>query len=202
MYDAVVIRTKVWNTIANLFGSGAWVWATPANNKEHGMEWGIFEDDARRYLDSLIYQRQIDALAQNGDQTATAIVLVAREMSGEHIAPRRRKRKRQRQKPEKQKRFGSAALVGNDTKDLTMEKLLRAADLAEILGFAKRSIINMAREKPHLLPPYIRVSDSYRWRPSIVQAWMDDKSQEGPKEQEAAAKATEKPKRGRGRPRK
>ncbi|MBU2719809.1 helix-turn-helix domain-containing protein [Acidithiobacillus ferridurans] len=81
-----------------------------------------------------------------------------------------------------------------------MEKLLTAADLAEILGFAKRSVINMAREKPHLLPPYIRVSDSYRWRPSTVQAWMDGKSQQV---QEAVpAKGTEQPKRGRGRPKK
>ena len=97
--------------------------------------------------------------------------------------------------------FGSAALVGNDTKDLTtMEKLLTAGDLAEILGFAKRSVVNMARERPHTLPPYIKVSDSYRWRPSTVQAWMDSKSQ---KVQEAVpAKATEQPKRGRGRPRK
>ncbi|WP_163098040.1 helix-turn-helix domain-containing protein [Acidithiobacillus ferrianus] len=84
-----------------------------------------------------------------------------------------------------------------------MEKLLTAADLAEILGFAKRSVVNMAREKPHTLPPYIRVSDSYRWRPSTVQAWMDDKSQTGQKAQEAVpAKGTEQPKRGRGRPRK
>lgn len=84
-----------------------------------------------------------------------------------------------------------------------MEKLLTAADLAEILGFAKRSIVNMAREKPHLLPPYIRVSDSYRWRPGIVQQWMDDKSQTGQKTQEAAAKAIDcLPKRGRGRPKK
>ena len=80
-----------------------------------------------------------------------------------------------------------------------MEKLLTASDLAEILGFAKRSIVNMAREKPHLLPPYIRVSDSYRWRPSTVQAWMDDKGQS----QEAVAKTTnQQPKRGRGRPKK
>lgn len=84
-----------------------------------------------------------------------------------------------------------------------MEKLLTASDLAEILGFAHRSVINMAREKPHCLPPYIKVSDSYRWRPSVVQAWMDDKSQTVQKEREAvAAKPTEKPKRGRGRPRK
>ena len=84
-----------------------------------------------------------------------------------------------------------------------MEKLLTASDLAEILGFAHRSVINMAREKPHTLPPYIRVSDSYRWRPSTVQAWMDDKSQVDRKVQEVvAAKGTEKPKRGRGRPRK
>jgi predicted DNA-binding transcriptional regulator AlpA len=84
-----------------------------------------------------------------------------------------------------------------------MEKLLTASDLAEILGFAHRSIVNMAREKPHLLPPHIRVSDSYRWRPSTVQAWMDDKSQTGQQVQEAmTAKPTEKPKRGRGRPRK
>ncbi len=81
-----------------------------------------------------------------------------------------------------------------------MEKLLTAGDLAEILGFAKRSVVNMARERPHTLPPYIKVSDSYRWRPSTVQAWMDSKSQ---KVQEAVpAKATEQPKRGRGRPRK
>ena len=80
-----------------------------------------------------------------------------------------------------------------------MEKLLTAADLAEILGFAKRSIINMAREKPNTLPPYIRVSDSYRWRTSTVQQWMDSKSQP----QEAVAKTTnQQPKRGRGRPRK
>jgi len=85
-----------------------------------------------------------------------------------------------------------------------MEKLLTASDLAEILGFAHRSIINMAREKPHLLPPYIRVSDSYRWRPSVVQQWMDDKSQAGRQVQEAAAAkaTTAQPKRGRGRPRK
>ena len=84
-----------------------------------------------------------------------------------------------------------------------MEKLLTASDLGEILGFAHRSIVNMARQKPHLLPPYIRVSDSYRWRPSVVQQWMDDKSQPSQKGQEAAtAKATEPPKRGRGRPRK
>ena len=83
-----------------------------------------------------------------------------------------------------------------------MEKLLTASDLGEILGFAHRSIINMAREKPHLLPPFIRVSDSYRWRPSVVQQWMDDKSQTGQKEQEAVAAKTEPPKRGRGRPRK
>ena len=85
-----------------------------------------------------------------------------------------------------------------------MEKLLTAGDLAEILGFAKRSIINMAREKPHCLPPYIRVSDSYRWRPSTVQAWMDSKSQADQKGQEAVTtKATAQPnKRGRGRPKK
>jgi predicted DNA-binding transcriptional regulator AlpA len=84
-----------------------------------------------------------------------------------------------------------------------MEKLLKPEDLAEILGFAHRSIINMAREKPHCLPPYIRVSDSYRWRPSVVQAWMDDKSQADQQVQEAVTtKATEKPKRGRGRPKK
>ena len=82
-----------------------------------------------------------------------------------------------------------------------MEKLLTASDLAEILGFAKRSIINMAREKPSTLPPYIRVSDSYRWRPSIVQQWMDDKSQTGQKTQEVTVKDTA-PKRGRGRPKK
>ena len=83
-----------------------------------------------------------------------------------------------------------------------MEKLLTASDLAEALGFAKRSIINMARQKPHTLPPYIRVSDSYRWRPSVVQQWMDDKSQAGQKAQEVTAKANVQPKRGRGRPRK
>lgn len=84
-----------------------------------------------------------------------------------------------------------------------MEKLLTATDLAEILGFAKRSIINMAREKPSTLPPYIRVSDSYRWRPSTVQAWMDDKGKIDQQVQEAVTiKATEQPKRGRGRPRK
>ena len=83
-----------------------------------------------------------------------------------------------------------------------MEKLLTASDLAEVLGFAKRSIINMAREKPHTLPPHIRVSDSYRWRPSTVQQWMDDKSQTGQQAQEAATKDTAQPKRGRGRPRK
>lgn len=84
-----------------------------------------------------------------------------------------------------------------------MEKLLKAEDLAEILGFAHRSIINMAREKPHLLPPYIKVSDSYRWRPSVVQAWMDDKSQTSQQVQEVVAvKATVQPKRGRGRPKK
>jgi predicted DNA-binding transcriptional regulator AlpA len=99
--------------------------------------------------------------------------------------------------------FGSAALVGNDTKEQsTMEKLLTASDLAEILGFAKRSIINMAREKPHLLPPHIRVSDSYRWRPSVVQQWMDGKSQSQQVQEAMTAKPTEKPKRGRGRPRK
>ena len=80
-----------------------------------------------------------------------------------------------------------------------MEKLLTAGDLGEILSFAPRSIINMAREKPHLLPPYIRVSDSYRWRPSTVQQWMDDKSQ---KVQEVATVKDAVPKRGRGRPRK
>lgn len=84
-----------------------------------------------------------------------------------------------------------------------MEKLLTAGDLAEILGFAKRSIVNMAREKPQTLPPYIKVSDSYRWRPSIVQQWMDSKSQADQQVQDVAtAKATEQPKRGRGRPRK
>lgn len=84
-----------------------------------------------------------------------------------------------------------------------MEKLLTAGDLAEILGFAKRSIINMAREKPNSLPPYIRVSDSYRWRPSTVQAWMDDKSQTSQQVKEVVAvKATVQPKRGRGRPKK
>ena len=85
-----------------------------------------------------------------------------------------------------------------------MEKLLTATDLAEILGFAHRSIVNMAREKPHLLPPHIKVSDSYRWRPSVVQAWMDSKSQTDQKGQEAlTTKATtEQPKRRRGRPRK
>ena len=84
-----------------------------------------------------------------------------------------------------------------------MEKLLTASDLAEVLGFAKRSIANMARVKPHLLPPYIKVSDSYRWRPSVVQAWMDSKSQEGRKAQEAeTVKGTVQPRRGRGRPRK
>ena len=82
-----------------------------------------------------------------------------------------------------------------------MEKLLTASDLAEVLGFAPRSIINMAREKPLTLPPYIRVSDSYRWRPSVVQAWMDDKSQTGQQAREAATD-TAQPKRGRGRPRK
>ena len=81
-----------------------------------------------------------------------------------------------------------------------MEKLLKPEDLAEILGFAHRSIINMAREKPHCLPPYIRVSDSYRWRPSTVQAWMDGKSQADQKEA-VTTKATE-PKRRRGRPKK
>ena len=81
-----------------------------------------------------------------------------------------------------------------------MEKLLTAADLAEILVFADRSIINMAREKPHLLPPYIKVSDSYRWRPSTVQAWMDDKSQQV--QEAVTTKATVQPKRGRGRPKK
>jgi predicted DNA-binding transcriptional regulator AlpA len=82
-----------------------------------------------------------------------------------------------------------------------MEKLLTASDLAEILGFAHRSIINMAREKPHCLPPYIRVSDSYRWRPSTVEAWMDDKGKADQQVQEAvAAKASVQPKRGRGRP--
>ena len=84
-----------------------------------------------------------------------------------------------------------------------MEKLLTATDLAEILGFAPRSIVNMAREKPHLLPPYIRVSDSYRWRPSTVQAWMDSKSQADQKGQEAVTtKAAVQTKRGRGRPKK
>ena len=85
-----------------------------------------------------------------------------------------------------------------------MEKLLTAADLAEVLSFAKRSIINMAREKPNTLPPYIRVSDSYRWRPSVVQQWMDDKSQADQQVQGVAtAKATTaQPKRGRGRPKK
>lgn len=82
-----------------------------------------------------------------------------------------------------------------------MEKLLTASDLAEILGFAHRSIINMAREKPHCLPPYMRVSDSYRWRPSTVQAWMDSKSQAGQQVQEEAV-TTAQPKRGRGRPKK
>ena len=84
-----------------------------------------------------------------------------------------------------------------------MEKLLKAEDLAEILGFAHRSIVNMAREKPHTLPPYIKVSDSYRWRPSVVQQWMDDK---GKTDQEAQAiqamQQPTKPKRGRGRPKK
>ena len=84
-----------------------------------------------------------------------------------------------------------------------MEKLLTASDLAEILGFARRSIINMAREKPHCLPPYIRVSDSYRWRPSTVQAWMDAKSQHQQVQEVVTTKSTtEQPKRGRGRPRK
>ena len=170
------------------------------------MGWGIFEDDARRYLDSLIYQRQVDQMAKSGDKAAMGIALVAREMGGEHVAPRRRKRKRQR--PEKQKRFGSARKVRTDTdikEQLTMEKLeklLTASDLAEILGFAHRSVINMAREKPHTLPPYIRVSDSYRWRPSVVQAWMDDKSQTVQKEREVVTVNAAQPKRGRGRPRK
>lgn len=84
-----------------------------------------------------------------------------------------------------------------------MEKLLTATDLAEILGFAHRSIINLAREKPGTLPPYIRVSDSYRWRPSVVQQWMDSKSQASQQVQEAVTtKATAQPKRGRGRPKK
>lgn len=84
-----------------------------------------------------------------------------------------------------------------------MEKLLTAGDLAEILGFAKRSIVNMAREKPHCLPPYIKVSDSYRWRPSTVQAWMDAKSQHKQVQEVVTTKSTtEQPKRGRGRPRK
>ena len=166
--------------------------------------WGIFEDDARRYLDSEIYRREIDAKAKSGDQTAMGIAMTAREMAGEH-APRRRIRKRKKQS--KPQQFGSPPKVGTDidTKEQsTMEKLLNAGDLAEILGFAKRSVVNMAREKPHLLPPYIRVSDSYRWRPSIVQQWMDDKSQTGQKAQEVAtAKAIDcLPKRGRGRPRK
>ncbi|WP_163098546.1 helix-turn-helix domain-containing protein [Acidithiobacillus ferrianus] len=103
------------------------------------------------------------------------------------------------------KQFGTTRKVGTDTntKDLTMEKLLTASDLADILGFAHRSIVNMAREKPHLLPPHIRVSDSYRWRPSTVQAWMDDKSQADQKVQEEVATVNAaQPKRGRGRPRK
>ena len=83
-----------------------------------------------------------------------------------------------------------------------MEKLLTASDLAEVLGFAPRSIVNMARLKPYLLPPYIRVSDSYRWRPSTVQAWMDSKSQEVRQKQEVVTAKDTEPKRGRGRPRK
>lgn len=85
-----------------------------------------------------------------------------------------------------------------------MEKLLKVEDLAEILGFAKRSIVNMAREKPGALPPYIKVSDSYRWRPSVVQQWMDDKGKtDQEKAQEIQAiQAMQQPKRGRGRPKK
>ena len=83
-----------------------------------------------------------------------------------------------------------------------MEKLLTAGEIAEILGFAPRSIINMARLKPHTLPPFIRVSDSYRWRPSVVQAWMDSKSQEVRQGQEVVTAKDAVPKRGRGRPKK
>ena len=28
--------------------------------------WGIFENDAKRYLDSLVFRHEIDALAQRG----------------------------------------------------------------------------------------------------------------------------------------
>lgn len=165
------------------------------------MTWGIFEDDAKKYLDSLIFQREVDAQAQSGDPTAMGIVLTAREMAGMHVAPPRKQHK----KRQTEKQFGNARKVETDlnTEETTMEKLLKADALGEILGFAPRSIVNMAREKPHLLPPYIRVSDSYRWRPSIVEAWMDSQSQKGQEAEAAATKSTAaQPKRGRGRPRK
>lgn len=59
--------------------------------------------------------------------------------------------------------------------------LLKAEDLAIILGKAAGSIYNDSRKRPETLPPRFFIpgnSRLLRWHPEIVQRWLSERAEE------------------------
>ncbi len=60
-----------------------------------------------------------------------------------------------------------------------MEKLLRMADVMEVVGFSQSHINDLVRTRE--FPAPIRIGASARWPQSVVQEWLKQKIMEGSK---------------------
>lgn len=55
-------------------------------------------------------------------------------------------------------------------------KLITSDQLAQILGFSKKSIYVLASRGSSSLPPAFHVGKALRWHPHVVQNWIDQRA--------------------------
>jgi predicted DNA-binding transcriptional regulator AlpA len=57
-----------------------------------------------------------------------------------------------------------------------LQQLITPGQLAQILGFSKKSIYVLASRGSSSLPPYFHVGKALRWHPVVVQNWIDQQA--------------------------
>lgn len=59
-------------------------------------------------------------------------------------------------------------------------KLITSGQLAQVLGFPKKSIYVLVKKDSSSLPPACHVGQSFRWLPTVVQNWINQEAEGTP----------------------
>lgn len=70
---------------------------------------------------------------------------------------------------------GSKRTRSDNLANTRLSPTVSLADLAEILGVSLASIYRMRDRRE--LPPHIKAGRQYRWRPEVVEKWLEEQEQ-------------------------